>query len=54
MFLSKLVVFFLILFLIVPYKKIKVILPSTLDPYWVSGFIAGDGWFVVGIRKKKK
>lgn len=38
---------------IIPYRKIKVILPSKLEPYWVSGFVAGDGSFVVGIRKKK-
>jgi hypothetical protein len=38
---------------IISYKKIKIILPSKLDPYWVSGFIAGDGSFVVGIRKNK-
>ena len=38
---------------IIPCRKIKVMLPNKLDPYWVSGFVAGDGSFVVGIRKKK-
>lgn len=38
---------------IISYRKIKIILPSKLDPYWVSGFIAGDGSFVIGVRKKK-
>lgn len=38
---------------IIPCRKIKVMLPSKLDPYWVSGFVAGDGSFVIGIRKKK-
>ena len=30
----------------------KVILPEKLNPYWVSGFTAGDGGFYVGIRSK--
>jgi hypothetical protein len=37
---------------ILPYGKIKVNLPKLLNPYYVSGFIAGDGSFVLGIRKK--
>jgi hypothetical protein len=38
---------------IIPYKKVKTILPDKLNPYWVSGFIAGDGSFVLGLRKNK-
>lgn len=38
---------------IIPYGKIKTILPNKLDPYWVSGFIAGEGSFVIGIRKNR-
>ena len=25
-------------------------MPNALNPYWVSGFIAGDGCFNVGVR----
>lgn len=31
--------------------KVKVNLPTKLHPEWVSGFVAGDGGFSVGIRK---
>jgi hypothetical protein len=30
----------------------KVKLPDKLNPYWVSGFTAGDGCFFIGIREK--
>jgi len=33
-------------------KKESVILPDNLNPNWVSGFVAGDGGFSIGIRKK--
>lgn len=36
---------------IVGVKRESVILPLTLNPYWVSGFTAGDGGFSIGIRK---
>ncbi len=36
---------------IVPVDKIRVVLPKDLNPYWVSGFTAGDGGFSIGIRK---
>lgn len=32
-------------------EKSKPILPVSLNPYWVSGFTAGDGGFSIGIRK---
>lgn len=35
---------------IVPVLRGAAILPQTLSPYWVSGFVAGDGCFNVGIR----
>jgi len=35
---------------IVSVIKIKPILPNFLNPYWVSGFTAGDGGFSIGIR----
>lgn len=38
---------------IIPYGKIKTLLPNKLDPYWVSGFIAGEGSFSIGIRKNR-
>jgi hypothetical protein len=28
-------------------------LPDSLNPYWVSGFVAGDGGFSIGIRSEK-
>nr|QKS32138.1 LAGLIDADG endonuclease [Sphaerobolus stellatus] len=37
---------------IIGVQKDKVILPDNLDPHWVSGFIAGDGGFYIGIRPK--
>lgn len=33
-----------------PYPKIISSLPKNLDPNWVSGFVAGDGSFVLGLR----
>jgi len=33
-------------------ERKEVSLPNNLNPYWVSGFTAGDGGFSVGIRKK--
>ncbi len=30
--------------------RINPILPDLLNPYWVSGFVAGDGGFSIGIR----
>ena len=32
-------------------KREAVLLPLGLNPYWVSGFTAGDGGFSIGIRK---
>lgn len=34
--------------------KTKPNLPKNLNPYWVSGFTAGDGGFSIGIRPKTK
>lgn len=39
---------------IIAEKKVSSSLPKYLNPYWVSGFVAGDGSFVLGIRKKKE
>ena len=33
-----------------PANRTKPVLPHTLNPYWVSGFTAGDGGFSIGIR----
>ena len=33
-----------------PVKRTKVELPLTLNPYWVSGFVSGDGGFSIIIR----
>jgi LAGLIDADG endonuclease len=33
-------------------KEGQPILPDNLNPYWVSGFTAGDGGFSIGIRPK--
>lgn len=35
---------------IVPVLRPAVILPTFLNPFWISGFAAGDGNFSVGIR----
>lgn len=35
---------------IIPVPKLNPILPTSLNPYWVSGFTAGDGGFFIGIR----
>jgi len=35
---------------IIPVIRGLAILPSVLNPYWVSGFVAGDGGFNAGIR----
>lgn len=35
---------------IIPAVRGIAILPKILNPYWVSGFVAGDGGFNVGIR----
>lgn len=35
---------------IIPVKRPIVTLPDNLNPYWVSGFSAGDGGFSLGIR----
>lgn len=35
-----------------PVTKTIPILPQTLNPWWVSGFTAGDGGFFIGIRPK--
>jgi LAGLIDADG endonuclease len=35
---------------IVPVLRPEVILPLILNPFWISGFAAGDGNFSVGIR----
>lgn len=37
---------------IIPEIKKFSSLPSMLNPNWVSGFVAGDGGFVLGIRNK--
>lgn len=39
---------------IVPTIKMKHVLPENLNPFWVSGFAAGDGGFYIGIRPKTK
>ena len=36
---------------IVGVDKVKINLPENLHPEWVSGFVAGDGGFSIGIRK---
>ena len=36
---------------VVPADKVEVNLPPNLHPEWVSGFVAGDGGFSIGIRK---
>lgn len=36
---------------IIPAPRPLIILPSSLHPFWVSGFTAGDGSFFVIIRK---
>ena len=36
---------------IVRFERVKVNLPDILAPDWVSGFVAGDGGFSIGIRK---
>jgi len=36
---------------IIPVTRPNHSLPATLNPYWVSGFTAGDGCFYLGIRK---
>lgn len=38
---------------IVPYRKVKTTIPNVLNPNWVSGFVAGDGSFTLGLRKSK-
>lgn len=35
-------------------NKVSSSLPLYLNPYWVSGFVAGDGSFVLGVRKNKE
>jgi hypothetical protein len=35
-------------------ERPKIKLPLTLDPNWVSGFVAGDGGFSINIRKNNK
>jgi hypothetical protein len=34
--------------------KPNIKLPLTLNPNWVSGFVAGDGGFIINIRKNNK
>lgn len=36
---------------IVPADRLGVNLPTNLHPVWVSGFVAGEGGFSIGIRK---
>ena len=36
---------------VVPADRLGVNLPTNLHPEWVSGFVAGDGGFSIGIRK---
>ena len=36
---------------VVGVDRVKVNLPERLAPDWVSGFVAGDGGFSIGIRK---
>jgi hypothetical protein len=38
---------------IIGIKKESIVLPDNLNPYWVSGFVAGDGGFSIGIRPEK-
>nr|UEK25993.1 hypothetical protein [Mutinus fleischeri] len=35
---------------IIGVKKDTVALPDNLNPHWLSGFVAGDGGFSIGIR----
>lgn len=35
---------------IIPFPSLTPVLPASLNPYWVSGFTAGDGGFSIGIR----
>jgi hypothetical protein len=35
---------------IIPVERPIVLLPENLNPYWVSGFVAGDGGFSLGTR----
>jgi hypothetical protein len=37
-----------------PYEKPSVNLPEILNPYWVSGFVAGDGGFSIYVRPISK
>ena len=36
---------------VIPADRVRVNLPTNLNPEWVSGFVAGDGGFSIGIRK---
>lgn len=39
---------------IVGVDKVKFNLPENLHPEWVSGFVAGDGGFSIGILLRQK
>jgi len=36
-----------------PFNRPVFELPNNLNPYWVSGFVAGDGGFSIGVRPPK-
>jgi hypothetical protein len=36
---------------IIPVVRQSIILPTTINANWLSGFVAGDGSFMVNIRK---
>ena len=36
---------------IVGVEKVQINFPENLHPEWVSGFVAGDGGFSIGIRE---
>lgn len=38
---------------IIPHGKLEVSLPDSLNPDWVSGFVAGDGGFAIYVKPAK-
>jgi len=38
---------------IIPFGKLEVSLPDSLNPDWVSGFVAGDGGFAIYVKPAK-
>jgi len=39
---------------IIPFDRPNQLLPSKLSPHWVSGFVAGDGGFQLGIQSDNR